>query len=39
MKNDELENIWKHAVVAKSAYDPSICLEELRKTTKTLKSG
>jgi hypothetical protein len=34
--NDELENIWKEAVVAESRYYPSICLGGLRKTTKIL---
>jgi hypothetical protein len=35
MMIDELEGIWKEAVAAKSRYYPGICLEGLRKTTKT----
>jgi hypothetical protein len=34
---DELEKIWKEAVVIQSRYDPGIFPEELRKTIK--KSG
>jgi hypothetical protein len=37
--NDELERIWKEAPVAYSRYYPSICLEKLRKTTKTLSQN
>jgi hypothetical protein len=33
--NDELERIWMEMAMAKSRYYPSICLEGLRKTTKT----
>jgi hypothetical protein len=32
----DLEDIWKHALMAKSLYHPSICLHKLRKTTKIL---
>jgi hypothetical protein len=32
---EELERIWKHAVVAKSKYYPAFFLERLRKTMKT----
>jgi hypothetical protein len=32
---DELERIWREAVMAYSRYYPSICLEGLRETTKT----
>jgi hypothetical protein len=32
---DELATIWKGAMVSFSMYHPGICLEELRKTTKT----
>jgi hypothetical protein len=31
---DELEKIWKEAVVVLSRYYPGICLEELRNATK-----
>jgi hypothetical protein len=31
---DELEEIWKEAVVAQTRYDPGIFLDGLRKTTK-----
>jgi hypothetical protein len=34
--NNELEKIWKEAVVTGSRYRPEICMKELRKTTKTL---
>jgi hypothetical protein len=34
--NDELERIWKEAVVAHLRYYPGICLMGLRKTMKTL---
>jgi hypothetical protein len=33
--NNELERMWKEAVVAQLRYYPGICLEGLRKTTKT----
>jgi hypothetical protein len=32
---DELERVWKEAVLAQLRYCPGICLERLRKTTKT----
>jgi hypothetical protein len=32
--NDELERIWKDAVVAQSLYYPVICLEALKKPQK-----
>jgi hypothetical protein len=32
---DELEWIWKKAVVAYLRYYPAVCLKRLRKTTKT----
>jgi hypothetical protein len=32
MVNNELERIWKEAVMAQSRDSPFICLEELRKT-------
>jgi hypothetical protein len=32
---DELNRIWKEAVVSKSRYSPSICQVVLRKSTKT----
>jgi hypothetical protein len=32
-----LERIWKRGVVAESIYYPGICLEGLRKSTKTLR--
>jgi hypothetical protein len=34
--NNELERMWKEAVVAKSRYYLSIFLQELRKSTKNL---
>lgn len=33
--NDELERIWKDAVVAQLRYNAGICLEGLRKSMKT----
>jgi hypothetical protein len=33
--NNELERMWKEAVVAYLRHCPGICLERLRKTTKT----
>jgi hypothetical protein len=32
--NDEMERIWKEAIVAQSKYYPRIFLEGLKKTTK-----
>jgi hypothetical protein len=32
--NNELEKIWKEAVVVYSGYYPSVCLEGLRTTTR-----
>jgi hypothetical protein len=32
---DELERVWKEAVLAQLRYCPGICLEILRKTMKT----
>jgi hypothetical protein len=37
--NDEMERIWKGAIVVKWSYYPGICLEGPRKTTNNLKSG
>jgi hypothetical protein len=37
--NDELERVWKEAVVDFLTYCPSICLEGLKKTTKNLRIG
>jgi hypothetical protein len=34
--DDELERIWKEAVVAYSKYYPGICLQGLGKTTRNL---
>jgi hypothetical protein len=34
--SDELERIWKKAVVPKSKYYPGICPENLKKTTYNL---
>jgi hypothetical protein len=36
---DELERIWKEAVVDESRYCPRIGMERLRKTTKHLRQG
>jgi hypothetical protein len=36
MMNDELSVIWKEADMAELRYDPHICLEGLKKTTKDL---
>jgi hypothetical protein len=33
--HDEMWRIWKEAVVTSSGHYPGICLEGLRKTTKT----
>jgi hypothetical protein len=33
MMNDEMEKIWKEAVMAQLRYYPSICLGRLKKTT------
>jgi hypothetical protein len=33
--NNELERIWKEAVVAYRKCDPGVCLDGLRKITKT----
>jgi hypothetical protein len=33
----ELERIWKEVVVGYWGYDPDICLEKLRKITKTVR--
>jgi hypothetical protein len=34
--NNELETIWKEAIVTYLMYYPGICLEELKNPTKTL---
>jgi hypothetical protein len=34
LMNDELEMVWKNAVLAYYKYCPRICLERLRKTMK-----
>jgi hypothetical protein len=36
LMDDELEKIWKEAIVAYMTYDPGIGLEKQRKTTKYL---
>jgi hypothetical protein len=35
-ESNELERMWKEAVVANLSYYPGICLEALGKTTKNL---
>jgi hypothetical protein len=36
LTNDELERVWKEAIMAQSRYYPRICLEVMRETTKNL---
>jgi hypothetical protein len=37
MTNDELERIWKEEVIKCSQYNPKICLEGLRNTTRNFR--
>jgi hypothetical protein len=34
--NDELESVWKEAVMAQSRYTPGVCMEEMKKSIRNL---